>query len=99
MAEFLAMGIPCITNEGVGDSDYILRSHQAGVVVNRLDRTSYLAATDELNRLWNDPQLGIRCRQVATEIFSLEAGVEQYSNLYRKLVVSHLPTEVSKLQN
>lgn len=43
-------------------------------------------AYDELQALLADPELAVRCRQAAEEVFSLQAGTDAYRTLYRTVL-------------
>lgn len=80
LGEFLAMGLPVLTNAGVGDVAEVVQQGGAGVIINHFDRTAYGAALDELDAL---PQLGAQWREHSRKWFDLETGVERYDALYR----------------
>jgi glycosyltransferase involved in cell wall biosynthesis len=86
MAEILGCGLPVVANEGVGDVAQIIREHRVGVLVTGPSQAEMNSAWDELEQLLNDPELAIRCRRAAEEVFSLEAGTAAYLELYRKIL-------------
>jgi glycosyltransferase involved in cell wall biosynthesis len=89
IAEYLAAGIPVVSNAGVGDTDHILLSDRVGVVVGDLSKRAYDEAVRELEGLLADPELAERRRRSAYERFDLErVGGERYRRLYRKLFLS-----------
>jgi glycosyltransferase involved in cell wall biosynthesis len=86
IAEYLAAGIPVISNAGVGDTDHILLSDQVGVIVEGFNRRAYDEAVRQLEDLLGGPELAERRRRSAYERFDLErVGGERYRRLYRKL--------------
>lgn len=85
IAEYLAMGLPVVVNDEVGDSPAILRGHRVGVVISQFSRDAYRQALQELECLRRDPTLPSRCRQVAETVFSLETGTARYWAIYRRL--------------
>jgi glycosyltransferase involved in cell wall biosynthesis len=86
MGEFLALGLPIVTNTGVGDVDRIMDEAGAGVVVHGFDTDSYRRALDELALLSVDEE---RWRAASRRWFDLEAGVEQYDAIYRSLTAGN----------
>lgn len=81
--EIMAMGIPVICNEGVGDTDMIVRKYQSGVLVNGFSEKAYSDGIDELLNFRNAPE---NIRKGALDYFSLEDGVNKYVNLYKKVL-------------
>lgn len=86
MAEILACGLPVVANEGVGDVAQIIRAHRVGVLVTGQTDNEMNNAWDELEELFQDPKLVLRCRQVAEKIFSLEKGTAAYAALYKQIL-------------
>jgi glycosyltransferase involved in cell wall biosynthesis len=80
LGEFLAMGLPVLTNTGVGDVDEFLQQSGAGVLVNQFDCTAYLAALDEIETL---PRRGAVWRENARQWFDLNSAIDRYDSLYR----------------
>lgn len=85
LAEFLGCGVPCLTNEGLGDTKEILRSHNVGTVIADLSLPSLKQGLEQLSALLLDPETPARCRETAENYFSLEDGASRYSRLYQKL--------------
>jgi glycosyltransferase involved in cell wall biosynthesis len=79
----LATGCPVVVNPGVGDCADIVRRDSVGVVY--APGTAPLPTAQALLRLLEDPGLPERCRQTATESFSLPWAVETYTGLYARL--------------
>ncbi len=84
--EFLSCGIPVIINSGIGDSDSITEKNRVGVVVKDLDKNSYELAVRQALKLISDKNLKRGCRKVAENVFSLERGVNQYFEVYKRLL-------------
>jgi glycosyltransferase involved in cell wall biosynthesis len=86
IGEYLAAGLPVVSGPDVGDTDTILREHNAGVVVDGFDDASYERAMEELRALLREPDIRARCRAVAQSVYSLEAvGIPRYDALYREI--------------
>lgn len=84
IGEYLAMGLPVVINQGVGDTQEVLETHRVGVVLQEFSTQAYDSALDELERLWRDPELSKRCRQVAEQSFALQEGVDRYWRIYHR---------------
>ena len=82
MAEILGCGLPVVANAGVGDVARIIRDHRVGVLAQGPDPGAMATAWDELLTLLDDPDLAIRCRKAAKDVFSLCTGTEIYRDLY-----------------
>ena len=87
-AEYLGCGLPLIINTGVGDSDALVREHQAGVLVDGFAETDYLKAIEHLTGFTRRPQeTRPRMRRVAERLFDLETvGVQVYVRLYQRVL-------------
>lgn len=85
LGEHLAAGMPVIATRGVGDLEAIVTEHRVGVVLRGDDGDAVRAAATELRALLSDPGLPARCRQVARELFDVDAGARRYAELYDEL--------------
>lgn len=85
MAEILGCGLPVVANDGVGDVARIIRDYRVGVLAQGPDPQAMATAWSELLALLKDPDLALRCRKAAEEVFSLEAGTASYARLYHQL--------------
>jgi glycosyltransferase involved in cell wall biosynthesis len=92
MGEMLALELPVITNDGVGDVTRIVAESGAGVVVDRFDDKAYRKALDELERLKPDMA---RWRTAARNWFDLDQGVERYDAIYRAITKSRDSPNIS----
>jgi glycosyltransferase involved in cell wall biosynthesis len=86
MAEFLGCGVPIVINDGVGDSGTIVRAGQIGIVLSSLDADAFRTALAQVREAIADPAMPARCRHVATDVFDLDAGVDRYRRLYKRLL-------------
>lgn len=86
LGEFLACGVPVVINEGVGDSDRIVRDCQAGVVLSDPSDVGLEASLADVERLLADPDVKRRCREAARRHFNLEDGAARYTRLYEGLL-------------
>ncbi|NIJ41640.1 glycosyltransferase involved in cell wall biosynthesis [Parvibaculum indicum] len=85
MGEVLGCGVPVVTNDGIGDVTEIVRGGGVGIVIDSEDPPALVQAADEAVALLQDPKVVRRCRQVAEENYSLEAGIDGYREIYRRL--------------
>jgi len=83
VGEYLAVGLPVLCAAGVGDLDDFFTRTGTGVLLEALDRDSYLAASDGLLALAGDPDTPRRCKQAARDELSLDSiGTPRYDALY-----------------
>lgn len=80
MAESMAMGVPMVTNEGTGDVATILQDSHAGFVLPSLNaeeikRFNFQAHAFDKGKI----------QAYAKTHFSLELGVEKYSEIYERM--------------
>lgn len=84
--EYLAAGLPVVSNFGIGDTDELLEGERVGVVVRGFDRDSLARAADDALALVAAPDIASRCREAARRHFDLVGvGGARYLNVYRRL--------------
>ena len=89
--EYLASGIPVVSNAGIGDTDRALLDDSVGIVVRDFSRDAYDEAVVALLELLDDGDLAVRCRRSAYERFDLEkVGAERYLRLYQRIFESEV---------
>ncbi len=79
--ELMSMGIPVICNEGIGDTDEIVKKYNAGSVIDLgkpLSGESFSISNFNKNLV----------RKGAEEYFSLEKGVDTYHDIYKALILT-----------
>jgi glycosyltransferase involved in cell wall biosynthesis len=81
--ELMAMGIPVVTNSGVGDIDDIILQSNSGILIYSFDDESYDVAIEEL--LKGNTASPEVIREKAEQIYSLDKGVNGYLEVYNKL--------------
>jgi glycosyltransferase involved in cell wall biosynthesis len=81
--EVMSMGIPIITNTGIGDSDELFSQSKAGLIVNAFTNEEYKRVINEIDVILNTDK--IKIRQEAENNFSLDIGVQKYNAVYKKL--------------
>ena len=85
-AEYLAAGLPVITNRGIGDLDEIICAEGAGVAVTEFSDDAYREAARQLAVLLADKTLPTRCVAAARKYFDLERiGWTRYRAVYELL--------------
>ena len=82
--EIMAMGIPVITNAGVGDVEEVVNKYQSGIVLKELNTAEFERAALEisLKKVFNQEKI----IQGANEFYSLEKAVEKYLKVYKKIL-------------
>lgn len=80
----MAMGIPVITNSGVGDVKQIVQKYQSGFVVNEFSDAAFNEVIEEIAMSKSFDTALIR--KGAEEVYSLEKAVQMYGDLYRQLL-------------
>jgi len=88
LAEYLACGVPCLSNSGVGDTAEILEGERVGVVIRRFDPSSLAAGLASLLELVDDPRTRERCVAAARRHFALDEGVARYRAIYDSLIAA-----------
>jgi glycosyltransferase involved in cell wall biosynthesis len=82
-AEIMGLGIPIITNSGIGDSDLILEKANAGALINAFTKEEYERVIEQIDVLLKTDKT--KTGQAAEKYFSLQKGVEKYAAVYEKL--------------
>jgi glycosyltransferase involved in cell wall biosynthesis len=82
LGEMLAVGLPVVTNSGIGDVAAIVRDLRAGVVVPSFDTAAYRDAIEQLARLRINPQ---QLREGARRWFDVRGGISTYDGIYRRM--------------
>ena len=84
--EYLAAGLPAVSNAGIGDTDELLERERVGVVVRGFSEADYQEAAVRALALAEDPSTRARCTEVARRLFDLDAvGGARYCEVYRHL--------------
>jgi len=83
--EIMAMGIPVITNSGVGDVKAIIDKYQSGYVVDEFSDAAFNAVIDKI--LSSSPLDTAGIQQGAAEVYSLEKAIAMYDEIYREILV------------
>ena len=83
IAEYLASGLPIISNSGIGDLDELIEADRVGVILREFNRDAYISALTEAEALREDGMIPARCRESARRRFDLKkVGGARYLRLY-----------------
>ena len=82
--EIMAMGIPLITNSGVGDVEMIVNRYNAGVIIHEFNNREFSETAGKIASNFNFNTDNIR--QGAEEFYSLEKAIEKYIAVYNKIL-------------
>ncbi|MFC2094629.1 glycosyltransferase [Bacteroidota bacterium] len=81
-AEYLSAGLPVMLNEGIGDTEQIIKKYNVGVIIKKND---YESAISELQELLNDKDVYLRSLRTAEKEFNINDTFKQYQEIYDKL--------------
>jgi glycosyltransferase involved in cell wall biosynthesis len=79
--EMMAMGIPLICNDKIGDMEKIIKETHAGTLVSKFTEEEFHEIIKNLDL---KPDANVRIS--AQKFFSLDSGVEKYYDVYKKLL-------------
>lgn len=82
--EIMAMGIPLITNRGVGDVEMVVEKYQSGVILKGFTEQDYIKAVEEIQSAAVTDSANIR--QAAKEFYALETAIEKYISIYKRIL-------------
>lgn len=82
--EIMAMGIPVITNSGVGDVAEIVQSTHSGIVIEEFTGAGFENAINEVAGKNDFDAAAIRAG--AIKWYSLESAIEKYSRIYKNIL-------------
>ena len=89
ISEYLAAGLPVVSNSGIGDLDQLLSSEQVGCIVAEFDNEAYARAINEILSLVEGEGVRERCRAVAQRHFDLSGvGGKRYIDVYQRIAHS-----------
>ena len=84
--EYMAMGIPIITNNGVGDVEEIINDVKSGIIVEGFGKGDFENALNRFfQREFSSPK---DIRNGARIYFSLADGIKKYAGVYNKLLLN-----------
>lgn len=82
--EIMAMGIPVITNSGVGDVEEITTKYNAGIVLKNLNTKAYEDACELIKNKINFDKKEIIAG--AKQYYNLDGAVQKYLSVYKKIL-------------
>lgn len=82
--EIMAMGIPLITNSGVGDVETIMNRYNAGIIIHEFTNKEFTKTAEEIatGLTFKSDEI----RQGAKEFYSLEKAIEKYIAIYNDIL-------------
>ncbi|MEO6638583.1 MAG: glycosyltransferase [Ginsengibacter sp.] len=90
-AEIMAMGIPVITNKGVGDVADIVARYNSGIVLESLDVQDLKTAAIKISEEISSKKAAINSAEIrkgATEYYDLDKAVKKYKKIYDKVLLT-----------
>lgn len=78
--EIMAMGIPVITNSGVGDVAEIIERYKSGIVLETLSKNTYQKTAESILQKNHFDKMTIR--DGAKDYFALENAIKKYKDIY-----------------
>ncbi|NEN23414.1 glycosyltransferase family 4 protein [Cryomorpha ignava] len=82
--ELMAMGIPVICNDNVGDTGTIVRKYNSGYVNTDFNSVDFQKISDNWDEIIHlNPE---NIRHGAEDYFSLEKGIEAYRRIYERIL-------------
>jgi glycosyltransferase involved in cell wall biosynthesis len=85
LGEIMAMGIPVITNSGVGDVKDIVEKYNAGIIVDGFSNADFEIA---IQTLMNHHYDAVQIRNAAINFYNLQTAIEKYNIIYSQ-ILSH----------
>jgi glycosyltransferase involved in cell wall biosynthesis len=86
IAEYLAAGLPVVSNAGIGDVDDLLQTESVGVVVRHFTGVEFARAAEAALALAGDASTADRCIKAGRVHFDLHTvGGKGYVNVYRRI--------------
>ncbi|MEP7236255.1 MAG: glycosyltransferase [Ferruginibacter sp.] len=82
--EIMAMGIPLITNSGVGDVETIVERFCSGIVIEEFSEAAFNLASLKIAEGEHYDKEGIRLG--AQVFYSLETAIEKYISIYNRIL-------------
>ena len=82
-AEILGLGIPIITNTGIGDSNEIIETSGAGLLIHEFNKENYMNIIQKFSVLLSIDKR--KLVETSHAYFSLEKGVKLYESVYNRI--------------
>jgi glycosyltransferase involved in cell wall biosynthesis len=82
--EIMAMGIPVITNAGVGDVEKIVEKYKSGFVLKQLNEQQFLLTSESISKGISFDKMEIR--NGAKEFYDLQNAINKYRKIYDSIL-------------
>jgi len=82
--EIMAMGIPVITNAGVGDVEQIVEKYKSGIVLKQLNEQQFLLTAESISNGISFDKMEIR--NGAKEFYDLQNAIDKYREIYNSIL-------------
>lgn len=90
VAEYLAVGLPVIITNDIGDCSMLIKNKNVGAVIEKLDSEEYKIAVSKIIDLWTNKSIRFECKNIAAENISLHMiGINRYLNVYANLLAAN----------
>ncbi len=83
MGEMLAIGLPIVTNDGVGDVSAMVADMECGVAIPDFSDAIYVQALDKIEAVGSSP---LECRERALPWFDVNIAIERYNRIYWEML-------------
>lgn len=83
--EYWAMGLPVIITAGISDDSEIIATHNAGVVLNKINKEGYLIAVAAIDKILKDESKDLlkkRIREIAVKYRNFKNAESIYKKIY-----------------
>jgi glycosyltransferase involved in cell wall biosynthesis len=85
--EYLACGLPVVSNSGIGDTDDLIEKENVGAILNDFTQDDFSIALKKIDALFERENPAKHCFETARRHFDLsKIGGERYRRVYRKLL-------------
>lgn len=88
VGEYLAFGLPVVSNRAVGDVPDLLVDERVGVVLPEFTPEAYAKGVEELLPLVGDPDVPRRANEVATNVFDRTVAARRQVELFRRILAA-----------
>ena len=85
--EIMAMGIPVITNAGVGDVAEIVAENSSGIILDEFNEAQFHLIAEKISGIDFDK---VMIRNGAEKTYNLKSAVEKYKNMYAAILNNNL---------
>jgi len=85
LGEFLGCGVPCLTNNKIGDMQSIIDKENVGVSIPDFSQENIKSGIQDLIHIVQTTNISEQCVRTANKYFSLNDGVKKYDEIYSSL--------------